>query len=335
MKTKLIYVLSVCLFITTFYHPFLTKAATSYLNTEQLQKAMEETSSNIDRMDSYAKTITEQGESFSRNIQSLNISDLKDELIVHNQNAQNNANYWKDSLRNEVIGTNKIIIQYHDIFMNHYNNMVEFAQNNERESLTSTLLQLQSEIEENQHKVNTIISTFQTYRSDLSKDVRAFQNDSDELIAQLEGEQSYISSLEKEISSLKKGIEEDKIIIAIGAIGGIFGIPAIIIAEKNLREKQARLKDKQAILSDVKAEIEVLKTLNKQVGNFSSTIDNVISSLTDMSNQWSTMSSKMAVLMDHVNDVDVNLSVFVIPDINTAKQDWEGVKAYAEALLNQ
>ncbi|WLR41163.1 hypothetical protein LC087_09265 [Bacillus carboniphilus] len=46
------------------------------------------------------------------------------------------------------------------------------------------------------------------------------------------------------------------------------------------------------------------------------------------------MASKISVLINHVKDVDVDLSIFVIPNLEIAKQDWEGVKAYAESLLD-
>ncbi|WLR41162.1 HBL/NHE enterotoxin family protein [Bacillus carboniphilus] len=140
MKKTLILPLIFILFVSFNLRPIISQASsTSYLNSQQLKSTIDVVTSNINKLDTYANSVRNQHDSFTNNLSNLTITDLKESLNSHETKIQLNANFWNDTLKNRVISTNQLIIDYHQTFMGHYNTLNDLAKNNEREELLSFL----------------------------------------------------------------------------------------------------------------------------------------------------------------------------------------------------
>ncbi|WLR41161.1 HBL/NHE enterotoxin family protein [Bacillus carboniphilus] len=338
--------------------------AENYLGPDGLKQAMEDTASNALVMDAYALTILKQEDIFFKNIESLEINDLSANLTSHQQTARNNAAYWLDTLKPSLIQVNENIIGYNTKFQNYYDTLVSLAKANDKETLNFGLELLHSEIEENKEEVDALIEDLTTFKHSLFTDVQSFRSDSNDITALLSGNNALIPQLKDQISAYNDAINTDIAIIAGGAAGEVVGVAmfaggvilfptapylggglmvagvavvggstaAIIIASNDLQSKQQALKDATTNLTQLETEVVVLETLNNQVNYFVETIDIAIESLKNISDQWNTLSSKYNTLIDTVEDTSGDLGIFVIPQLNTAKDDWEDIKTYAETL---
>ncbi|MEI5907208.1 HBL/NHE enterotoxin family protein [Bacillus spongiae] len=336
----------------------------NYLGPEGLKQAMTDTASNALVMDAYALTILKQQDLFFKNIESLDISDLTTSLSNHQTIARNNASYWLDTLKPNLIQVNENIIGYNTKFQNYYDTLVSLAMANDKETLNFGLELLHSEIEENKAEVDALISDLTNFKKALFTDVQSFRSDSDAITSQLSGNNALIPQLKNQISAYNDAINTDIGIIAGGAVGEIVGVAlfaggvilfptapylggglmvagvavvggstaAIVIASNDLEDKQKALKEATSTLTQLETEVVVLETLNNQVNYFVETIDLAIDSLQNISDQWNTLGSKYNTLIDTVEDTSGDLGIFVIPQLNTAKDDWADIKQYAETL---
>ncbi|WP_164931482.1 HBL/NHE enterotoxin family protein [Longirhabdus pacifica] len=341
MRSTFMIIFSILLLLNLFAHPLhsFAEEATSvdetdyFTPSENIEQIMVDTASHLIHMDMLSSDIQQQYDVMSAGEhtlkQSMATTAFPSSLF---KIATVHMSKWSNDVRPMVKSTNQQIIQYGATFLDHYNALVTFANDDDLESVQNELNILKSEIGIQKNSVEQLITSFSDYRNDLSSDVRQFKKESDAILLQLEGENAIIQTLNKEISNLKKSIEKNKAIISVGAIGGIFGLPAVITASINLKKDKEKLSQKQAELNAAMAQVGALKLMDSVVHSFLTSVESVLESLQQLNTEWLFMDAKFVTLFDSLADIQELGLIFIIPNLNTAKDSWEDIVSYAEIL---
>ncbi|EOO26099.1 hypothetical protein IIU_06045 [Bacillus cereus VD133] len=99
---------------------------------------------NLKRVLLQASAILAQHDTFSKNLDGLTAIDnqLKSALTTHEKNAQDNANYWLNTLEPSTQATVKNIIDYDATFQSIYKDSIDkFVSKNKQETGNAILLQ--------------------------------------------------------------------------------------------------------------------------------------------------------------------------------------------------
>ncbi|MGH0945430.1 HBL/NHE enterotoxin family protein [Bacillus mycoides] len=165
--------------------------------------AWADSESPASKLDKAASAILAQHDTFSKNLDGLTTIDnqLKSALTTHEKTAQDNANYWLNTLEPSTQAVVKDIIGYDSTFQSIYKNSIDkFVSKNKQETV-NILNTLQNDMNQKQTLVKEELDKLRKYREErLSPNVRDFTTDVNQILAKKDGEYAVINSLKKSIA---------------------------------------------------------------------------------------------------------------------------------------
>ncbi|MEI5908045.1 HBL/NHE enterotoxin family protein [Bacillus spongiae] len=335
------------------------------LGPQGLREAMESTGSNALVMDLYALTIIKHGDVNFNGI--TTVSDvLKTDILHHQSVARNNANYWLDSLKPQLISTNQNIINYNTKFQNYYDTLVTAVENQDSETLKQGLIRLTNSITDNQAEVDELVEELRAFRDKMTEDTQNFKGDANEITSILSSQNAGIPLLQSQITTYNEAVENynaiiigssvatalgpiaiigGSVVIATGAgvplgvtliaggtasLGG--GTTGIILAKQEMDDAKAAIEELTGQISQAEIQVAGLTNVKNQTEYMMDTIDIAITALQNISNQWYTMGSKYNSLLQNVDFIDPDDFFFISEDLSVAKDSWNNIKEYAEKI---
>ncbi|OUB12040.1 enterotoxin C [[Bacillus thuringiensis] serovar konkukian] len=307
------------------------------LGPEGFQDVLAQAISNVLVMDSYAKTISNQQETNLSGISDLN-SDLRANMLKHQKDAKNNANYWLDNLKPRIMNTNQNIVNYNDTFQAHYSTLLTAIDQKDTEKLKTELEKLYQSILTNKSEVDELLEQLRTFRNEMATDTQNFKQDTNQLTTILASTTAGIPLLEQQINAYNESIKKSNDQIIAGSvlcatlITCIIGGPMIATAKSNIASAEREIQILQARISGAQAEIAIITDAKNKATNMTETIDTAITSIQNMSNLWNTVAAKYNNLMKNIAFITPEEFAFIKEDLNTAKDSWQDLKNYADKL---
>ncbi|SDY24363.1 HBL/NHE enterotoxin family protein [Thermoactinomyces sp. DSM 45892] len=339
-----------------------------YLGPEGLKKALEETGSHVIVLDAYALTLIKSPDiKLDKNLfTDQKDKDLVDSVLASQKKAQGNARGWLDNLKPKLIDVNEGIVNYGTKFDNYYNTIAAAVDSGDKQTIKDGVGRLYKSVQENQNGVNQLVKDLKGFRDALTNDTTSFQNETDRMLSNLEGKNSILPSLKQEIDAYNSQVSASIAMIATGGVLSLMGIGfgvltvvlavsgvglpfaaitgavgageigggvALIITGSNkLKEANNQIAELTTQLKETELQAASLKVASGQTKTFVDTINLAIDSVQALSDQWNTMSSKYQSLLRNVDDISPDSLAFVKEDLETAKESWLNIKAYADTL---
>ncbi|MGM0865427.1 MAG: HBL/NHE enterotoxin family protein [Bacillota bacterium] len=317
-------------------HAQVNKSAYS-LGPANFKDAIDKMAANMLVMDSYSRTILEQKEFRLTNISSIN-QDLKTNINSHQNEARTNATYWLDDLKPHMIGVNQDIVDYNDIFQEHYSTLMTAINQNDSIALKSGLEELHDSIQNKKEDTDKLLKEFVSFRNNMAVDTRNFNYDLDEVTSILASHDKGIPLFQQQINQYNDSIKKSNDMIIAGGIlcasliGCIAGGPMIASAKKNIDFANREIQKLKDGITESQAAVTNLTTIQDQISYLNDTINQAIYSLQNISNQWHIVGSKYNSLIENIETISPNDFVFIKEELNIAKDSWENLKEYADKL---
>ncbi|MBG9612217.1 HBL/NHE enterotoxin family protein [Bacillus cereus] len=313
-------------------------------NTDKMQEMLERAGEFAEVMNRYSYMLIRNPDVNFQGIDIKGHSDLPGKVVQDQQNARNHANTWDTQVKRQLIDTLTGIIVYDTTFDNYYDLLVQASQNGNKEVLTEGITDLQSDIQNNKQKAVVLIDALGKLKDSIGEDSRAFQTNKDTLSSILKNQTTGLDDDEiamqkvlDEINHFKRVRRDGTIVVAIPTIwtwisGGIM-----------LGVAQAQLNKLEPLLEQLNQTIDYKKTLNRVVGvaansvnEMHTAIDNAIAALTFMKTQWDDLDAQYMGVLESIEVADKKISTdkftFLIPTLNTAKENWKALKTDATTL---
>ncbi|PEA00921.1 enterotoxin C, partial [Bacillus cereus] len=307
------------------------------LGPEGFQDVLAQAISNVLVMDSYAKTISNQQETDLRGITSLD-SNLRANMLKHQEDAKKNASYWLDNLKPRIMNTNQNIVNYNDTFQTNYSILLAAIDQKDTEKLKTELKKMYQSISTNKNEVTELLEQLKTFRNKMTTDTQNFKEDTNQLTTILASTTAGIPFLEQQINDYNKSIKKSNDQLIAGAtlcatlITCIIGGPLIGTAKRNIASAEREIEILKAKISGAQAEIAIITDAKNKTTNMTETIDTAITSIQKMSNLWNTVAAKYNNLITNITFITPEEFAFIKADLNTAKDSWQDLKDYADKL---
>ncbi|MEN1938752.1 HBL/NHE enterotoxin family protein [Paenibacillus sp. 102] len=307
------------------------------LGPEGLQNVIEKMTSSALVMDSYAQTIRKQQETDLSKISSIN-SELRENMIKHQKDAQTNAAYWLDAIKPHITDINQNIINYNDIFQAHYSTLLTSLDQKDIVRFKNELERLYHSILENKKAADKLLEQLKTFRNNMAVDTKSFKEDSNQLTSILESTNAGIPLLQQQINSYNDSIKKSHDMIIAGGVLCATGIlclaggPMIATAKKNISSAEQEIQKLKLRISGSQEELVILTDVKNKTVFMTETIDTAINSLQDISDHWYTIGAKYNSLIQNVEVISPEEFTFIKQDLNTAKDSWQDIKNYANKL---
>ncbi|MFJ8119867.1 HBL/NHE enterotoxin family protein [Bacillus mycoides] len=306
------------------------------LGPENIQSAVSNMPTGIFLIESYAQIIIEQPD-----IEFLTITDnaLNMNIINSQHIARNNAQYWINTIKPQLIKTNQNIINYNTIFQKHYSTLID-AVNNKNDGLENTLQQLYSSIIENKEETNSLIATLVQFKNKMAMDMQNFKTASQKVTTILTTQDALIPQFEKQITAYTDAINGHNNRILAGTILCGFGILAIvggvmiITAVNEITAANEKIRNLTDSISSTKKDMTVLTVVKSQITYLTTIIDMALDSLKMLSNKWYNIESKYQSLLLNISNIDSEDQDFLRSDIETARDSWQSLKNVVEKNIN-
>ncbi|PEJ73706.1 HBL/NHE enterotoxin family protein [Bacillus wiedmannii] len=339
-----------------------------YLGPEGLQKALQDTGSHVVVLDAYALTLLK---SPSIKLDKNLFTDQKDKDLVDSvensqKTAQSHAKDWTDVLKPQLIQVNQGIVNYGTKFDNYYKTIADAASNQDKDTVKQGVQRLYNSVEENKQAVEQLVTNLKSFRDNLITDTNNFQQNTNILLANLEGKNAILPTLQKEIDAYNTqvGVAIGMIAgggvlclegvgfgvltgvlaisgiglpfavltgsVAAGSVGG--GVALIVTGNNKLKDANNNIAKLTTQMKDTDLQATALKVASGQTKNFADTINLAIDSAQALADQWITMDAKYKSLLDNVETISPENLVFIKEDLKTAQDSWLNIKSYADTL---
>ncbi|PEP96976.1 HBL/NHE enterotoxin family protein [Bacillus toyonensis] len=330
-------------------------AMDSYYVTMQVyaQKINAEADINLDQVDLDQKDIS-----------------LKKDLPAHQQVARENAKFWDENLKKQMIKVNQGIISYDTQFQTYSKDLEEAIDKNDKEKIKSVIKgRLMKNAKKQKDDVDDVITKLDQFDKKLGEDIRAFEVDGNQLIAILVGKDSLIKSLGTQIDTYNATIDQNLKYLIGGAVGMgiavgagglaiglavlsggtlvpvILGVGAISILAgagytaytnyQSMNNAKVELEKTSKKLTAANIALGTLKGAQSSVTNLHTAVGEAREALAHISTQWGTTYAKYETLLDDIDTMSPEELNLIKSDLEVAKNSWIDLKAWAEKIQDQ
>ncbi|PFN14776.1 non-hemolytic enterotoxin subunit C [Bacillus cereus] len=307
------------------------------LGAEGFRDEVGHNGSSILVMDSYAQIIlSNQHEIDFKGVSSIS-KELQTNIVIHQQVARNNAAYWLEDIRPNMLQTAQDIVDYNTIFQGSYSTMVDAIKQKDNEKLKTELKKLYTMILDNQNKSDVLLNTLISFRNKMTVDTQHYKIDVEDVSAILAEHETSIPLLKQQIEYYNDIIRTNNDTILYGeilcAIGlWIIGGPMIDVAMDEIASAEKEMQKLMSQISGIQDESVCLTNIKNKASYLTSTIDVAIDSLQNISDRWHTIGAKYNSLLQNLYSIDPNEWTFIKEDLNTAKDSWQNLSDYASEL---
>lgn len=320
-----------------------------YLGPTGLDNAMKDTKSNMLVMDLYALSILKQADINLDGLPSVD-NNLKTSIQANQNLTRENAKYWLNNLKSEIVKMNQNIISYDTTFQT-YSKYLE-TYKNDPVKITALLKRLNRDISDNKTQVTNLVNGLISFRDKLGDDTKNLKGNAEKIVNILTGQEAGIPLFQQQIEANKALIDENnKIYIAssvataagaymvlspfapIGApiLGG--GIYGVVSSQQQIIKAQEEIITLTQNISMAKLQTARLTVVQGDIKNLTDTIDKAIVSAENIKNSWDVMGAKYDSLINIAGKVDPDLlAANIMGDLETAQKHWTDIRGYAEAI---
>ncbi|QDQ03916.1 HBL/NHE enterotoxin family protein [Bacillus sp. BD59S] len=306
------------------------------LGPGEFKEVMGKMVANILTMDSYANTISNQQLTDLSQISSIN-GDLQANMIKHQRDAIENADFWFMYFKTRIMYTHQNIVSYNDTFQASYKLLLTAIEQKDKEKLKYELENLYNSILYNSQKLDVLLEKLKNFQGEIAEDTRNFKEDFNQLENILESTNDGIPLLQQRIENCNNTIKEnyDKRggYIALSVFMPPIGIPLIVTADKNIASAQQEIEQLKSRISGAEAEVVILTDAKNKTEHMAATVGTAVTALENIKTQWGTVEKKYKSLIDSVDNINLDLfDEIIIADLNTAKDNWQDLKNYTDKL---
>lgn len=194
------------------------------LGPENMKQSLKETGSHMLLLDIYANTIIQQPLINFEQIPFENEEILINRIHYHQKQANENAQYWINHLKSQIIQTNQLTLDYQKKFQNYYQVMSDSLNNKDKRIFKEGLENLVQTLSKNREKVTTVIDNLNEFQTKLLIDNQGFNADAEQLEASLAGQDAMIPQIIMEIDSLNMVLQNHWKQVTYSGIGLGFAI---------------------------------------------------------------------------------------------------------------
>ncbi|PEF60491.1 HBL/NHE enterotoxin family protein [Bacillus cereus] len=343
------------------------KIPDKYLGPDGLKKALEDTRSNSVKLDIYATALLKApdinlptGIAKAEQIQSMK---------TDQQLARTNASQWFDTLKPKLIQVSQDIVNFSTKFDKYKETLTTAIDNNNLNTFKQGVNLLAKDVDKYKGDVDSVVTNLTAYRDKLAKDTQNFTTQSNNILALLKGTETGIDTYEKQIQAYQDNIKTATGMIAAGSVSlawgvglgiltvvfaltpgvgwgliGVTGLGAIaagttggvLIAKGNalLQESKQQVVTLTTNLTQAKQNVSLLTSQQKEVTALKEFIDSAVTAAQALSTEWQKLSSKYKNLANTVDGMKgtEELSIFVKADLDTAEENWNAIKIFADDL---
>ncbi|HDR6218558.1 MULTISPECIES: HBL/NHE enterotoxin family protein [Bacillus] len=306
------------------------------LGPGEFKEVMGKMVANILTMDSYANTISNQQLTDLSKISSIN-GDLQANMIKHQRDAIENADFWFMYLKTRIMYTHQNIVNYNDTFQASYKLLLTAIEQKDTEKLKYELENLYNSILYNSQKLDVLLEKLKNFQGEIAENTRNFKEDFNQLENILESTNAGIPLLQQRIENCNNTIKEnyDKRggYIALSVFMPPIGIPLIVTTDKNIASAQQEIEQLKSRISGAEAEVVILTDAKNKTEHMAATVGTAVTALENIKTQWGTVEKKYKSLIDSVDNISLDLFDEIIrADLNTAKDNWQDLKNYTDKL---
>ncbi|OLR26502.1 HBL/NHE enterotoxin family protein [Bacillus cereus] len=313
-------------------------------NTDKMQQTLEKAGEFAQIMNQYSYMLIRNPDVNFEGIDIKGHSELPSKVIRDQQNARKHATTWDTQVKRQLIDTLTGIIVYDTTFDNYYDTLVQATRMGDKEVLKEGITDLQSDIQKNRQKAVVLIEALEQLRDAMGEDSRAFQINKETLNSILKNQTTGLDDDEIAMQKLLDQINHFKRVRRDGTI--VIAVPTMwtwIAGGIMLSVAQSELNKLEPLLVQLNQTIDYKKTLNRVVGVAANSvnkmhieIDNAIAAVTYMKTQWDDLDAQYVGVLESIEEADKKITAdkftFLIPTLNTAKENWKTLKTDATTL---
>ncbi|MDC2866857.1 non-hemolytic enterotoxin subunit C [Bacillus sp. BP-3] len=306
------------------------------LGPGEFKEVMGKMVANILTMDSYANTISNQQLTDLSKISSIN-GDLQANMIKHQQDAIGKADFWLMYFKTRIMYTHQNIVSYNDTFQASYKLLLTAIEQKDTEKLKYELENLYNSILYNSQKLDVLLEKLKNFQGEIAENTRNFKEDFNQLENILESTNAGIPLLQQRIENCNNTIKEnyDKRggYIALSVFMPPIGIPLIVTTDKNIASAQQEIEQLKSRISGAEAEVVILTDAKNKTEHMAATVGTAVTALENIKTQWDVIGVKYKSLLKSVDQISPDLlALMITADLDTAKDNWQDLKNYADKL---
>ncbi|HFK1409900.1 HBL/NHE enterotoxin family protein [Bacillus sp. AF62] len=295
---------------------------------------------------------------------------LKTQLPAHQQKARENAKFWNENLKKQLLKVNQGIISYDTQFQTYSNDLEAAIDENDKEKIKSLIKsRLMKNAKKQQDDVGGVIKQLDMFSDTLGQDIRAFDADGKRLIAILVGKDSLIASLGTQIDTYNATIDQSiKYLIGSGVGAGLAvgaGGVAIVLAVcsggtlvpvilgtaafaafigssytaytnyESMNTAKEGLKRASEQLSTANTALGTLKGAQSSINNLHTAVKDAREALGHISTQWGTTYEKYETLLDNIDTMSPEELKLIKSDLEVTTKSWQDLREWAGKIQEQ
>jgi non-hemolytic enterotoxin B/C len=111
------------------------------------------------------------------------------------------------------------------------------------------------------------------------------------------------------------------------------GIPLIVTTDKNIASAQQEIEQLKSRISGAEAEVVILTDAKNKTEHMAATVGTAVTALENIKTQWDVIGVKYKSLLKSVDQISPDLlALMITADLDTAKDNWQDLKNYADKL---
>ncbi|MEK5017433.1 HBL/NHE enterotoxin family protein [Bacillus sp. FSL L8-0315] len=301
------------------------------LGPGEFKEVMGKMVANILTMDSYANTISNQQQTDLSKISSSINGDLQANMIKHQEDAKTDADFWFMYLKPRIMNTPQNIVSYNDTFQASYKLLLTAIEQKDTEKLKYELENLYNSILYNSQKSDVMLEKLKNFQGEVAENTRNFKEDFNQLENILGSKNARISILQQQIDYYNNIIKENS--RPYGMELSIFMTASDRSKANEVTVAKQEIEKLKSRISGAEAEIVILTDTKNNTEHMTETIDTAITALENIKTQWNVIGAKYKSLLESVDNISPDLlALMLTADLDTAKDNWQDLKNYADKL---
>ena len=256
-------------------------------------------------------------------------------LAVHQQAARKHARYWQENLQPVTQQIIAEISRLSRVFLEKLTSLQQIIakgkikNKNGINEFVTIIKYLKSNLVVNDHNNQEIIAKLESFYSKLSHDERNFNSDLSEAQDALIGDEEELKVLQKQLRSIDKAINRDKVLVEGGflliwvAVGGAIDL-----------EKQKKAKQSTEVKMTVKRqELMALNAAKQQINGFVKSVEIASQATAMLQEGWNALKVDLEEVVMRLEKLTPQQAVeYLTPLLVAAKKDWQIFYDEAEKL---
>ncbi|PEI64858.1 HBL/NHE enterotoxin family protein, partial [Bacillus toyonensis] len=183
----------------------------------------------------------------------------------------------------------------------------------------------------NSQKSDVMLEKLKNFQGEVAENTRNFKEDFNQLENILGSKNARISILQQQIDYYNNIIKENS--RPYGMELSIFMTASDRSKANEVTVAKQEIEKLKSRISGAEAEIVILTDTKNNTEHMTETIDTAITALENIKTQWNVIGAKYKSLLESVDNISPDLlALMLTADLDTAKDNWQDLKNYADKL---